>query len=268
MRQNRRKNLFLITLLQLTLYGHCFAQTDTADPDDERILGRYLLDVSYSKSDALEGDIDLVSPGFTWLLSSDVRVGLTTSFARFNPDDNMAGDPEDLQTTHGLGDSIIFIQYDWDQRLTASPWVPDNLGMNVSLLAPTGNTSDSLSLDAWAAGVSLSWPIIKGHWLLNPLIGYNTTFSEGKSAEHVNAVEVGLGLVRLFPSKFWIGITPFYWYDIDTENGDFDYHFTVGKMFSNGIGIGFDYGNVARNSKKYIQPTNNLLLNFYYQFGH
>lgn len=262
------KSLSLALLLFLSS-SICVAQTDTADEDDERLAGRFLLDLSYTQTDAFEAYVDILAPGFTWLVSPDIRVGVSTTYMNVNPSNDQAAIFGKAPSTHGLGDTLMHIQYDWGERLTASPWVPDNLGMNLSLLAPTGKTRNSLSADTWAASFSMSWPLISnGEWLLNPLVNYNFSFAEGSRAESINALEFGLDVVRLFPSKFWIGFAPSYWYGFDKERWNSDYHITLGKMFSNGMGIGLDYGKLARKSRLYESYDESLLLNFYYQFGH
>ena len=58
-----------LALLQFLISSACDAQTDIADNDDERLSGRYLLDLSYTQTNAFEGEIDIFAPGFTWLFS-------------------------------------------------------------------------------------------------------------------------------------------------------------------------------------------------------
>ena len=102
--------------------------------------------------------------------------------------------------------------------------------------------------------------------MLNPLVGYSFSFAEGAHAQNVNALEFGFGVVRIFPSKFWLGYTPTPWYNLETNHWNFDGHFTIGKMFSNGIGIGLEYGEVADESRVLALFDKSVLFNFYYQF--
>jgi len=261
-----KSNILLGTLLLMLFMTTCLAQTDNDDANNETLNGRFLLDLSYTNTDAYEGTVNVFSPGFTWLVGPDLRVGAVTTFMTFDP--KHTAEFGNTDSSNGLGDSLLFVQYDWDERLTASPWIPANVGMNVSLLVPTGDLSKSLSLDTWGLGISVSWPIVNDSgWLFNPVIGYDFTFSEGAAAEKVKAVQIGVGIVKLFPSKFWIGYTPIYWYDFEKNRSNYDGHFTVGKMFSNGMAIGLEYGIIARNSQQFSEFDETLLLNFYYQFG-
>ena len=258
----------LIVLLVLVQCAICSAQSDDGEDQAEQAPGRFLLDLSYARTDSFEGVIDVFAPGFTWLIRPDLRVGISTTFVYFDPSDEAEFDNETISSHHGLGDSIFYLQYDWGNRLTASPWIPDNVGTVVSVQAPTGTAKDFLGSDTWAASLSTSWPIMfKKRWLLNPAIAYLFSFNEGPLAEHLNVAEVGLGIVRLFPAQFWISFTPTAWYDFDDNDLNYDGHFTVGKMFSNGMGIGLDYGRTTRHSIIPGRDDRNVMFNFYYQFG-
>lgn len=264
----RNKRSLSVVLLLFCLPGLCEAQTNSADSENEGTNGPYLLELGYTQTNAKEGNIDVFTPGFTWLVSPNIRVGATTSFLNVKPKDNRVKVGDDPSSSHGLGDSVVFIQYDWDERLTASPWIPNNLGMNLSVLAPTGNARNSLSTDTWAARLSVSWPIISNdEWLLNPLISYTGSFAGGELAQELEFLDFGMGAVRLFPRKFWVGFTPVYWYDFTVNRWNFDYHLVVGKMFSNGMGIGLNYGNLVQQSGIRTQYDTSVLLDFYYQFG-
>jgi hypothetical protein len=231
--------------------------------------GRFLLNFNYTDIDSQEGVTSVLSSGFTWLINPSLRLGASIDLARFNPDNDPASDVGEAPSTRGLGDSTFSLQYDWQERLTASPWVPDDVGTSVAILVPTGDAKKALGGDTWAASIAVSRPIlIKGEWLVNPVINYNFTFNEGELADHIKVAEVGVGLVKLFPSRVWIAYTPSYWYDFDFHTWNFDSHLTIGKMFSTGIGMGLDYGTLARHFKPEFRDDRTLLINLYYQFGH
>jgi hypothetical protein len=258
----------LLILLQLALSASCLAQSTDHQDKNENEDGRFLLDLNYSDTVAIEGVTDIFGAGLTWLIRPYLRVGADTSFVDFTPATSSKLASNDQQSARGLGDSTFFIQYDWQERLTASPWIPDNVGTSLAVLVPTGNARESLGGDTWAASVAVSWPVvIKGGWLINPAINYNFTFNEGPLADHISVAEASLGIVKLFPASFWIGITPSYWYDLDLKTWNFDGHFTIGKMFSNGLGVGLDYGQLARHYKPHATDDKSLLLNLFFQFG-
>jgi hypothetical protein len=257
----------LITLLlfQSTL---CYAQSDHNEHEAGENAGRFLLDLSYSTTNSFEGNIDVYWSGFTWLIRPDLRAGVSTSYAHFSPSKATELQIEDVSSQQGLSDSVFFLQYDWQELLSASPWIPDNVGINISILAPTGDAENFLGGDTWAGSLSASWPMVPNEsWLLNPFISYNFSFSEGPLAEHVNVAETGFGIVKVFPLKFWISYTPSVWLNFDDNDWNYDYHVTVGKMFFTGIGIGLDWGRTKRHSRIDARDDRTLLLNFYYQFG-
>lgn len=263
---NLNKNKYLLCIFLMCLCANGAAQTDDQEENEDK-LGPFLLDLSVTRIDTVEGIAEVFLPGFTWLARPDIRVGASTSFVSFDPSEETELELGKGDSYHGIGDSILFLQYDWQERLTASPWIPDKLGTTVSLLIPTGNAKKFLGEDTWAASISGSRPVtIESKWLINPFIAYNFSFNEGPSALHWNIGEVGLGIVRLFPSSFWIGYTPTLWYDFSNDNWNFDGHITVGKMFSNGMGIGLDYGVTERHFWLEGRNDRNFLVNFYYQF--
>ena len=258
----------LIILLQIMLSATCQAQTGSADETAEESQGHYLLDFSYTEINSEEGVTSVLSSGFSWLVNPSFRLGASMDLARFDPDDDLNSNADGVPTTRGPGDSTFSVQYDWQERLTASPWVPDDMGTSLAVLVPTGDAEDALGGDTWAASIAVSWPIlIEGGWLVNPVINYNFTFNEGELADHIKVGEVGVSLVKLFPSRFWIAYTPSYWYDFDFHTWNFDSHLTIGKMFTTGMGMSLDYGTLARHFKPEIRDDRTLLINFYYQFG-
>lgn len=261
-----RWNLLLIALLSFASTSSCLGQPDEKDTHADTPEGRFLLEFSYTDTNTFEGSVDVFTPGFTWLVSPDLRVGGMLTYVNFNPSRNLELSNE--EKTNGLGDSIFFIQYDWGSRLAASPWIPDHAGVNLTILAPTGEPNGLLSGDLWGAGMSVSWPLtFKNGWLVNPLVSYNFSFSEGARAQPFEVIEIAVGLVKVFPSRFWIGYTPVYWYDLDDNSSNYDDFLTIGKMFKNGMGIGLEYGVITRQSRLFAKYDKSILLNFYYQFG-
>ena len=260
------KNKYLLCMFLICVCANGAAQTDDQE-ENEDDLGQFLLDLSITRSDTVEGIAEVFLPGFTWLARPDIRVGASTSFVSFDPSKLTEIVTGNGDSYHGIGDSVLFVQYDWRDQLTASPWIPDRLGTSVSLLIPTGDANKFLSEDTWAASISSSWPVtIDSKWILNPFIAYNFTFNEGPLALDWSVGEAGLGIIRLFPSSFWVGCTPSLWYDFIDDHWNLDGHCTMGKMFSNGMGIGLDYGVTERHSLLKGRDDRNLLLNFYYQF--
>ena len=213
-----------MALLQFEI---CAAQSDDQDNTAEQSLGHYLLDISYSSTDSIDGTVEVFNPGFTWLVRPELRVGVSATFVSFNPGKNLEAVRGNVSSHNGLGDTVFFVQYDWQENLTASPWVPDNAGTAVAILAPTGNAMDFLGADMWATAISTSWPIeFDNKWLLNPAVSYTFSFGEGPLAVPVHIAEAGVGIVRVFPSKFWLSYTPILWYDFDFDRLFFDSNFT------------------------------------------
>jgi len=261
-----RWNPILVAWLIFGYTSGCFGQSEEKNISDESLERRFLFELSYTDTDTFEGIVDVFAPGFTWLVGPDLRVGGVMSYVSFEPSRELQ--PFNESKTTGLGDSIFFIQYDWGSRLTAKPWIPDNAGANLTILAPTGEPNGVLSSDLWGVGMSISWPLTyEPGWLVNPLVSYSFSFSEGPGAEPFKVFEIAVGLVKVFPSRFWIGYTPVYWLDLDDNSSNYDDFLTIGKMFKNGMGVGLEYGVITRQSRLFAKYDKSFLLNFYYQFG-
>ena len=242
--------------------------------DDAAVLkkytptGRHRIDMSYTRYDTYLGDTYVFLPTYTWAPRRNLRMNVAGSFVSnsipANPD---LGIPETINET-GYGDTMIGVQYDPSARLTASPWVPDTVGLNASLIAPTGNADKGLGSDAWFASIGAGWAIdsVRHLWLV-PAFGYDFTFAEEPLAAEVNQPYVSIDLVWVFDFGGWVGITPKIGYEFEESEAVDEYTITVGKMFSNGIGISVDYGRIEQINPNARRDDNSWLVNFYYQFG-
>jgi len=264
-------SLFLATLI---FSGLLSASTTYANEDDVATLqkftpqGRHRIDLSYTHYDSFAGEASLLLPAYTWAPRQHLRFSVTGSYVSNDlPANPEAGFPEPAKNT-GIGDTIVGIQYDPSSRLTASPWVPDSVGLAAQLLAPTGDADQGLSGDSWFASFSAGWAIdsISRLWLI-PAIGYEFTFNEGKLSVPTNQPYTSLDFVWLFRFGGWLGVTPRIGYEFEEDKWAEEIVFTAGKMFAGGFGLSLDYGNIEQLSAGVDRDDRQWLLNLYYQFG-
>lgn len=260
--------------LLLTLITGFAPVTAAADEDDVAVLerytptGQYRLDFSYSQYDTFVGDVDLFLATYTWAPRQNLRFSIAASAATTNIDGGTPLNPGDDLRTSGMSDTLFGIQYDPSERLTASPWVPDRVGLNAQLVAPTGNANKGLSLDAWYVNLGAGWAIDSvGHLWLVPAIGYEFTFAEDPLGAEVNQPYVSVDIAWVFQFGGWVSIGPRLSRDFESDEWVDEYVITVGKMFQNGFGVSLDYGNSEQLKPLAKQDDRTVVINFYYQFG-
>ena len=185
-----------------TVLTTVFAMTLHASEDESQNAqrGRHLVEIGYTSIDGFDGDIFLLEPSYTYSHSQNLRISIATQLAELEvpaaDEPGGAGEVDEF----GLGDSSLTIQYDPGANLTASPWVPNTIGLFGSLLMPTGDTDKGLSGDAWGASIGAGWPIsLSETFLAAPALIYTSTFAHGDEAVPMEELRVGVSLLWLSP---------------------------------------------------------------------
>jgi hypothetical protein len=240
-----------------------------ADEEDMATLERYVpqgphrLDLSYTKLNTVVGDLDVLLIGYTGTAIANMRFGITSGFATF---ESPAGSEPRIEET-GLADTLVTIQYDPNDRLTASPWVPDTAGLNASLIMPTGDADDGLGGDAWLGSIGAGSIVdFVSHFWLVPAVGYELSFGEGDLAVPINRVYVECAVIWLFPFGGWVGYAPTIAREFETDEWTDAHVLTIGKMWQSGFGMGLDLGKNDRTGRVPTRDDKSWLVNAYYQF--
>jgi hypothetical protein len=232
--------------------------------------GKHRLDLTYLDIEASETKdfLNVVLLGYTRTFGSDVRVGVQTGVAFSSNSPSPDSISTQKVTEDGLSDTIFTFQYDFNERLTTNPWVPDTLGLFAQLSAPTGNADAGLGIDAWMLSVGGGWgfELGKNIWLA-PALGFDSTFAEGDLATATQRIYATSPIIWLSESGLWIGYAATIAREVDAHEWLYDGMLTVGKMFSNGLGLSLDYGSIDRVGPVKIDDDAQLYLNFYFQFG-
>ncbi|MDX2421817.1 MAG: hypothetical protein QNK43_03985 [Amphritea sp.] len=246
------------------------ALCDEKSTADVAAADKHRLDLTIFQIDVAETDFftDVILFGYTHAFNSSTRAGLMAGVTNTRqPRDSNAGGVSSQNQT-GLSDTVVTFQHDFSEKMTVSPWVPKTLGLGASVIIPTGDADDGLSIDAWLLALNAGWgfELFSDFWLV-PGFGYQTTFSEGDFAVPSSLLYASLPIVWVSDSGFWVG----YSYTImrEFEEADWldDHGVTVGKMFRNGFSISLDYGTLERVGSLVVPDDALLVLNFYYQFG-
>jgi len=244
-----------------------------ADEEDQATLERYVphgphrFDLSYTHIDTVVGNVDLILFGYTGAFRPDMRIGVTGGVTRFRaPANPSVGIDENIDEL-GFSDTIVSFQYDPTARITASPWVPDTVGINASVIAPTGDSDKGLGGDFWLGSVGAGWLVDTfSHLWLVPAMGYETTFAEGDLAVPTEGVYVSCDIIWVFPFGGWIGYSPSLGREFEADEWVDGHTLTMGKLWSGGFGLSLELGKNDRISRVPARDDRNWLANFYYQF--
>jgi hypothetical protein len=256
-----------LAVAALIFAGLCTAVLgQETDSGDEVPQGRHRLDLSMSNVDAAEGDTYVLLPGYTFTLRGGLRAGITTQYVYVESEGDSNGNRASVES--GLGDTYLSMQYDPSANITASPWIPDTIGLTFGLLAPTGDADEGLSGDRWEWNVGAGWAFSPfGQFYLVPAITYGKSFDEGRDVLEAEFAGIDLGLLWLLDNGFWFGYTPYLERNLADHEWRDDHYLVLGKMWRNGIGASLEYGSRDRIDPAARRDDYTTFLNLYYQFG-
>ncbi len=145
-----------------------------------------------------------------------------------------------LADVEGSGIGDLLLRYNWVPALTltADPWVPNNLGIGLGLLVPTGDAAKGTGGDQWVIAPSLGWAAkIAKRTTLLPQLQYMKSFAEGELAQGMQAISLSVDLIHVTRSKFWVQYTPAASYDLEAEQYELDNLLVLGQQFTRRIAL-------------------------------
>jgi hypothetical protein len=145
-----------------------------------------------------------------------------------------------LSDVEGSGIGDLLLRYNWVPalRLTADPWVPNNLGIGLGLLVPTGDAAKGTGGDQWVIAPSLGWAAnIAKRTTLLPHLQYVKSFAEGELAQGMQTISLSVDLIHVTHSKFWVQYTPAASYDLEADEYEFDNLLVLGQQFTRRIAL-------------------------------
>lgn len=216
---------------------------------------KHRLNLSLHRDDTEDGDAIALLPGYTLALGPTFRFNITASLRREGQE-------------QGLGDSLFVFQYDPSRKLTASPWIPDTLGLRAIIRAPTGDTEKGFSADSWLVNLGAGWAFNtrRNFWLF-PAGYYENTFSEKDQVMPDEEIGISVNFIWLFDNGIWVGYKPTLARNLKQDEWA-DYHsFILGKVFRNRFGLSLAYGRRNRLDNTALEEDYTALFNFYYLYG-
>ena len=215
------------------------AADEDSRPDSAEGPGlRHRIDIGAAFFDSLSVDSLNGIAGYTYNLTDKSNV--TVSIPYIDPDTGTSGDS-------GFGDLVVAISYAPTTTITAHPWVPRTVGTGIAVLAPTGDPVLGRSLDAWVISPFLGLVVpLSNRMFFAPQLGYLHSFGKtaGNSELRLAFAEVGFGFVAI--NGFWTSYFPRITRDLESDDWAVNHRFAVGKMFTQRVGLSFDYSLVER----------------------
>lgn len=158
----------------------------------------------------------------------------------------------DIDSGSGLraGDLRFGYSYTPNQKLTANPWVPPDVGIGVGLSIPTGDLDDGTGTGSWQLAPRLGYvATIGSNFVIAPSAEYIFSFGEETGAEETRAAGMSVQMLYVAPAASWIQWTPGYVYDIELDEGGIGNVIRIGKLFATHFALSIDYGRLPVFSK-------------------
>jgi hypothetical protein len=263
----RFSSIFVTVAMAVVTGSACANEEDQATMARYTPHGPHRFDFSYTSVDTFDADVDLFLFGYTRAVRSNIVVGVTGGLTRLDaPADPATGRDTEIDEW-GLSDTLVTFQFDPSEKLTTSPWIPDTVGINGSLLMPTGDTGSGLGGDAWLGSVGGGWLIdFFSHLWLAPAISYEASFAEGDAALSTEAIYASCDIIWVFPFGGWIGYSPSIGRDLEFDEWVDGHTLTIGKLWQKGLGLSLELGKDDHVSRVPVRDDERWLVNFYYQF--
>jgi hypothetical protein len=263
-------SMFLFIGLLYTGFNTVWAEEkDVSHIPDPLPSGRHRIDFDWSRIATSGGDRDVLLPGYTLAFRGDMRFGVSAALVHSDLDSTGKDGDKVSSTGYGIGDTELLYQYDPSGALTASPWVPESVGITAGLLVPTGDAQEALGGDVWVASFGFGWTnkVLSNFWLI-PALGYERSFNGGEHADTTNQLEFGLDFYWIFPFGLWVGYEPLVSRDFDQNEWGNDHTFVIGWIPQRGPGLSLEYGNPDLRLEQLAGRDDRIfLLNIFYQYG-
>ncbi len=222
-----------------------YAQTDDSSNENANGDGSVLpavqaqgavnrVDVAISYIEQPPADQAVVESKYTRIIGSHHQVTVVAALV-----------DSDIDSGSGLqgGDLEFGYSFTPNQKLTANPWVPSDVGIGFGLSIPTGDLDDGTGTGSWLLAPRLGYvSTIGSNFAIAPALEYIFSFAEETGAEEIRLAALSLQILYVAPDAFWFQWTPQYVYNLEIDEGAFGNVFRVGKLFTRHFALSIDYG--------------------------
>ena len=160
------------------------------------------VDVAASYAEQTPTDQAVVGSKYTKIIGSHHQVTVVASLV-----------DSDIDSGSGLraGDLKFGYSYTPNQKLTANPWVPSDVGIGFGLSIPTGDLDNGTGTGSWLLAPRFGYvATIGSNFVIAPAAEYIFSFGEETGAEEIRAAGVSVQMLYVGPAASWIQWTPGY----------------------------------------------------------
>jgi hypothetical protein len=219
----------LIAVALLFLIPASHAQEGEADTPD-LLDSRHRIDMAAVFFDSEESDSLIGLFGYTYNLGPKSNLGFEISYLDSNFDENGGSGFGDMSATWSW---VPFVP------ISAGPWVPKRVGSGISILLPTGNTSDGRSLDTTIITpfLGLVVPISDSTFSILPSLSYSYSTDTSVFGEDIRIGIADVGLNWVSDKNLWADFSISYIKDYEGHDTHSNIRISLGTVFSNGLGL-------------------------------
>jgi len=264
----------LFLLAQLAL-APGYAQDGEDGPDSDRVnqetpsaaaannaLSRLDLGIDYVSQDGV--DQATIEAQFTQVFATHHQVTMIAPLIDEGVDSSINMRAGDLQFGYS---------YTPGHALSASPWVPSDVGIGIGLSIPTGDPSIGTGLGSYVLAPRLGFIKTFGsNFVITPTIKYQYSFKEQANGAEVREWVLAAGITYVSPGTFWVQWIPIYLYDINLDDGAFGSTIVVGKLVTRHFGMSLDFTRaptfVTSSDGATTDYANSYMLSFHVPFGY
>jgi hypothetical protein len=171
------------------------------------------------------------------------------------------------------GDLQFGYSYTPGHTLSASPWVPSDVGIGIGLSIPTGDPSIGTGLGSYVLAPRLGFVKTFGsNFVISPTVKYQYSFKKQADGAKVRELVLAASIIYVGPKTFWVQWTPIYLYDTNLNDGAIGTTIVVGKLFARHFGMSLDFTRVPTFMTSPDGATtdhaNSYMLMFHMPFGY
>lgn len=208
---------------------------ENSDPLKPILESRHRLDFSLVYLDSISDDSLNATLGYAFKLTPNANISAEISYLDSNVD---------LPGGSGIGDTSLSFSWAPSVPLTVGPWVPRKLGSGIGLILPTGNASNSRSIDSVviAPFLGLVYPVCD-HFFIYPSLTYMWSVDKTITGKDLSVGLIDIGAGCIFNNGVFVNAYIAWIKDFEVDETYLNTELSLGWNFSANWSASVDYDN-------------------------
>jgi len=179
----------------------------------------------------------------------------------------------DSSINMSAGDLKFGYSYTPGHALSASPWVPSDVGIGVGLSIPTGDPGKDTGLGSYVVAPRLGFiKTLGSNVVISPTLIYEHSFKEQSDGVKIREWVLGASFIYVSPRTLWVQWVPAYVADTHLDTGAIEMSLTIGKLFTRRFAMSLDFARaptfVADSEGVTTDYANSYMLSFHMPFAY